>query len=102
MSDSCDPINCSPPEPSVHGILQARTLEWLAISFSKEIPSRSNMMEKAVIEARVGQWAPLRAESSECDTGVHLEQGGCPRGVMLAPLEGWRSRQSRVLGTHVR
>ena len=30
-----DPMDCSPPGPSVHGILQARTLEWVAISFSK-------------------------------------------------------------------
>ena len=30
----CDPINGSPPGSSVPGILQARTLEWVAISFS--------------------------------------------------------------------
>jgi len=30
----CDPMDCSPPGFSVHGILQARTLEWVAISFS--------------------------------------------------------------------
>ena len=30
----CDPVVCSPPGSSVHGILQARTLEWVAISFS--------------------------------------------------------------------
>ena len=30
----CDPIDCSPPDSSVHGILQARILEWVAISFS--------------------------------------------------------------------
>ena len=29
-------MDCSPPGSSVHGILQARILEWLAISFSKE------------------------------------------------------------------
>ena len=29
----CDPMDCSPPDSSVHGILQARTLEWVAISF---------------------------------------------------------------------
>ena len=32
-----DPINCSPPGSSVHGILQARILQWVAMSFS--IPS---------------------------------------------------------------
>ena len=30
----CNPIDSSPPGSSVHGILQARTLEWVAISFS--------------------------------------------------------------------
>ena len=34
MSDSCDPMDCSLPGSSVHGILQARILEWIAISFS--------------------------------------------------------------------
>ena len=29
-----DPMDCSLPGSSVHGILQARTLEWVAISFS--------------------------------------------------------------------
>ena len=30
----CSPMDCSLPGFSVHGILQARTLEWVAISFS--------------------------------------------------------------------
>ena len=30
----CHPMDCSPPSSSVHGILQARTLEWVAISYS--------------------------------------------------------------------
>ena len=30
----CDPIDCSPPGSPIPGILQARTLEWAAISFS--------------------------------------------------------------------
>ena len=31
----CDPMDCSPPGSSVHGILQARVLEGVAISFSR-------------------------------------------------------------------
>ena len=31
----CDPMDCSPPGSSVHGIFQARTLEWVAISYSR-------------------------------------------------------------------
>ena len=30
----CDPVDCSPPGSPIPGILQARTLEWVAISFS--------------------------------------------------------------------
>ena len=31
----CYPMDCSPPGSSVHGIFQARILEWVAISFSR-------------------------------------------------------------------
>ena len=31
----CDPMDCSPPGSSLHGILQVRTLEWIATSYSK-------------------------------------------------------------------
>ena len=30
----CDPMDCSPPGSSIHGIFQARVLEWGAIAFS--------------------------------------------------------------------
>ena len=34
----CDPVDCSPPGSSVHGILLARILEWLASPFSGDLP----------------------------------------------------------------
>ena len=34
----CDLMDCSPPGSSIHGILQARILEWVAISFSGDLP----------------------------------------------------------------
>ena len=34
----CDPMDCSSPGPSVHGILQARMLEWVAIPFPGDLP----------------------------------------------------------------
>ena len=42
MSNSSDPMDCSPPGSSVHGIFQARILERVAISFSRE-SSRSGI-----------------------------------------------------------
>ena len=31
----CNPMDCSPPGSSIAGILQARIVEWVAISFSR-------------------------------------------------------------------
>ena len=31
----CDPVDCSPPGSSVHGVSRARLLEWVVISFSR-------------------------------------------------------------------
>ena len=37
----CDPKDCSTPGSSVHGILQARILESVAMPFSKSVPLRA-------------------------------------------------------------
>ena len=34
----CDPMDCSPPGSSVHEIFQARRLEWVVISFPRDLP----------------------------------------------------------------
>ena len=36
-----DPMDCSPPGSSIHGIFQARVLEWGAIAFSKILAKKS-------------------------------------------------------------
>ena len=42
VAQSCltlrDPMDCSLPGSSIHGIFQARVLKWGAIAFSKDIP----------------------------------------------------------------
>ena len=43
MSDSLRPMDCSPPTSSIHGILQARILEWVAISFSRVFEEGPNL-----------------------------------------------------------
>ena len=40
----CDPIDGSPPGSPIPGILQARTLEWVAISFSAERVKRKGSL----------------------------------------------------------
>ena len=42
----CDPMDCSPPGSPVQGILQARILEWIAISFSRYNDQITKLHEK--------------------------------------------------------
>ena len=39
VADYWDPVDCSPPGSTVHGIFQARVLESVAISYSKGYPN---------------------------------------------------------------
>ena len=43
MLTLCDPLDCSPPGSSIHGILKARILEWVAMPSSGELPGCSNL-----------------------------------------------------------
>ena len=49
----CDPTDCSPPDFSVHGILQARILEWIAIPFSRET---SQPRDRALVSCIAGRF----------------------------------------------
>ena len=43
----CDPMDHCQPSSSIHGIFQARVLEWGAIAFSEEFPINSQMKSRA-------------------------------------------------------
>ena len=45
----CDPMNCSLPGSSVHGVLQARILEWVAIPFSRASSKPRNWIQVSCI-----------------------------------------------------
>ena len=47
----CNPMNCSVPGSSVHGILQATILEWVAISFSRDLPDPGIEHESPALQA---------------------------------------------------
>ena len=48
----CNPVDCSPPGSSVHGILQARILEWVAISFSRGSSQPRDWIQVSCIAGR--------------------------------------------------
>ena len=63
MSYACNPRDCCLPVSSVHGISQARTLEWVAISFSR-----------GSSQPRDRTWSPVLQEDS-----LPLSHHGSPR-----------------------
>ena len=48
----CDPMDCSLPGSSIHGILQARTLEWVAVPFSRGSSGTSDPSQVSCIAGR--------------------------------------------------
>ena len=47
-----DPMDCSPPGSSIHGIFQARVLEWGAIAFS-DIKCYGNINRESIVSKQV-------------------------------------------------
>ena len=59
----CDPVDYSPPGSSVHGILQARILEWVAISFSRGSSRPKDQTQVSRIAGRrFNLWATREAQ----------------------------------------
>ena len=71
----CDPIDGSPPGSPVPGILQARTLEWVAISFSNA---------KVKSESEVAQLCPTPSDPMDCSP-----PGSSVRGIFQARVLEW-------------
>ena len=83
----CDPTDGSPPGSPVPGILQARTLEWVAISFSR-CSLRSRYRSGIRSRYRSGKWVSLPVPQDPTDSlGVLTgsEPGGLPAST---PYEG--------------
>ena len=76
----CNPIDGSPPGSSVPGILQARTQEWVAISFSKR-----NYRKK---ESEVAQLSPTVCDPVDCSlpgSSIHgISQARVLEGVAMS------------------
>ena len=46
----CNPMHCSPPGSSVHGLFQATILEWVAISFSRYVLVLNHIMLRILLQ----------------------------------------------------
>ena len=74
----CDPIDGSPPGSPIPGILQARTLEWVAISFSNA------WKWKVKSESEVAQSCPTPSDSMDCSL-----PGSSLHGIFQARVLEW-------------
>ena len=76
MSDSSDPMDCSLPGSSVHGIFQAKVLEWGAIAFSVTILYNLYFLSTLILyyvhlpstENKLHEGRDLEQTDSEADT----------------------------------
>ena len=75
----CDPIDGSPPDSPVPGILQARTLEWVAISFSNTWKWKVKVKSLSSVRLVTTPWTaayqappPMGFSRQECWSGVPL------------------------------
>ena len=66
VSYSLRPMDCSPPGSSVHGISQARILEWVTIPFSRVLPNPGIAPVSPPSPALAGKFLPLCHLESPC------------------------------------
>ena len=84
----CDPMDCIPPDSSVHGILQARILEWVAMPFSRGSSwSRNGTWVSCIADRFFTLWATRASDLANCK---HLPQGP------LSPVGACSSTQAAI------
>ena len=100
LSD-CDPMHHSPPGSSVHGILQARILEWVAIPFSR---GSSRPRDRPLVHCTAGRLYPLSHQGfqTRVSTGPsNSAPGSVPRRnenkSMQKPEQGCSQKQCSQL-----
>ena len=98
LSDSLDSMDCSPPGSSVHGILQTRILEWVAISSSRGSSQRRDQTRASCLAGRF-----FTTESpGKLLWVVKLGKGylGAPMGLWSGSLRPWHLPQRNVSSAH--
>ena len=77
----CNPMHCSPPGSSVHGILQARILEWVAMPSSRG-SSWPRDQTQVSCTACIGRWILYHWDTWEAPKRLHKCEGlwrwSCP------------------------
>ena len=82
----CDTKDCSPPGSSVHGILEARILEWVAIPFSRGSSWPSDWTQVFRIAGRFFTfWATMESHHHFTNNEVEAQRGNVSEVTQLCP-----------------
>ena len=68
----CDPLDCSPPGSSLHGIFQARILEWVSISFSRDSSQSRDQTHVSCVSWIAGSSLPPKPSGKYIDSVSQL------------------------------
>ena len=100
----CNPMDCSPPGSSLHGILQARILGWVAIpSFRGSSQPRGWTWVFCIAGRFFIIWATrLRTQLLSGGSGIHTYSSLVPKSVCIScisfpPSASWSSQVTRPL-----
>ena len=72
----CNPMDCSLPGSSVHGILQAKILEWVAMISSRGLPNPGIKPTSLMSPALAGEFSTTRATR---EAYIYIYFGICPQ-----------------------
>ena len=106
----CNPMDCSLPGSSVHGILPARILEWVAISSSKGSSLPRDWTRVSCVSC-IGRWILYHWHHLVCGRakttvhrhtqyiyGIELSWGqGRQRGMMYLQRFPWEDREKKIM-----
>ena len=82
----CDPMNCSPPGSSIHGIFPARVLEWVAISFSKAWKWKVKVKSLSRVRLLATPWTAAHQVPPSMGFSRQEYWSGLPLPSLKAPL----------------
>ena len=78
----CNPLDCSLPGSSVHGIFQARVLEWIAISFSRgSSQPRDSTPASHIVDRSFTAWATRKVPNWARYAQIAIEIAGIRDGT---------------------
>ena len=93
----CDPTDGSPPGSPIPGILQARTLEWVAMSFSNAWKWKVKVKSLSCVQLLATPWTAAHQAPPSLGFSRQEHWSGLPFPSPMHESDKWKGKWSRVL-----